>query len=304
MEKFARQSGRISGPSRCDASCSMRNCATPVPCAVLSGISRVRRGPLCSARVARSSGSEAICSKVLPRQRAIGLVREDAAPPRARSPRPEGLRAMAPAAMVGARRCGGGTFARCGSGKGTLVGASGFRLRESAGPSSFRDPVGQRIFQMLSARLSRSTPFGCGGCNVSRIAGDAGAHHRRLDIGRGHRRIGRTRKDRSCDAAARTGCGTSGRVSAASTSAISGARPFCFATASRTIAVTAACNACFGAAAASGKHRLHRTRAKAWRSNDLAFPTMVATLAARLPRDLPVPVSPAPAVASARMMPA
>jgi hypothetical protein len=92
------------------------------------------------------------------------------------------------------------------------------------------------------------------------------------------------RKDRSSIAAARTGCGKSGRVNAASTSAISGARPVCFATASRTIAVTAACKACFGATPVPGKTDCTAAgrglMAKSVAFEDLTFSTPLVTLAA------------------------
>ena len=86
-----------------------------------------------------------------------------------------------------------------------------------------------------------------------------------------------TRKASNCAAAARTGCGTSGRVSAASTSAISGARPFCLATASRTMAVTAACKRLFRRSGISGSTNCTDA------GNGLAFSTIAAAPGATLP---------------------
>ena len=185
---------------------------------------------------------------------------EDAAPPRARSPRPEGLPAAAPAEWSAPADAAAARSHVAATATARLSARAAFPARYSgSAPCSFATQLVSASFRFVSA-VFRSTPPGCAGCSVSGSPAMPERITAALISGAVTGALVSTRKPKSCAAAARTGCGTSGRVSAASTSAISGAKPFCFATASRTMAVTAACSACFGARRDFGQHQLHGRR--------------------------------------------
>ena len=252
------RAGGYPGPCALRPSCSMRSCATPVPCGVMSGISSVSRGPLCSVRAAfGSSGNEAICSKVCRANAPSVLFRRCCAASRALASSGR-LAGNGACGTVCARRCGGGSVARCGM----RQGRGGRNGRTQQPPLSDRQRP-PRLKSSLSAHPSRSATRPSDrrlvsvGCNVAGSPAMPELITAALMSGAVTGALAGTRKERSSIAAARTGCGRSGRASAASTSAISGARPFCFATASRTIAVTAACKACFRCGGHIGQDRLH-----------------------------------------------